>query len=68
MPTNKDIKYSDTFTLSVGCNRLFTGSDGTIATGDCITKFDNGINFRGEPHIPSDDILVGGNGPIDRDE
>lgn len=44
----------DTYTLLAGCGKRFNE--------DCITRFDNGINFRGEPHLPGMDkvLAVGG--------
>lgn len=39
----------DTFNLSPGCDRHF---------GTCITRFNNAINFRGEPHLPGQDKLL----------
>lgn len=47
-----DIEPSDTFVIFPGCN-LLAG-----ATGDCFNKFNNIINFRGEPFIPGMDQLV----------
>ena len=34
--------------------RLFPGCDKTNVT--CIAKFNNGINFVGEPYVPGEDI------------
>jgi len=68
LPTKYSIQIGDTFKATVGCNRQYLGSDGTIATGDCQTKYSNAINFRAEPFIPSEDILIGGSGVFERDE
>lgn len=46
------IAPGDTFVISPGCN-LLSG-----AGGDCFNKFNNIINFRGEPFIPGMDQLV----------
>jgi uncharacterized phage protein (TIGR02218 family) len=39
----------DTFTIEPGCNHL---------TSDCKTKFNNLVNFRGEPFIPGMDAIL----------
>lgn len=61
-----NIKYGDNFEITAGCNHLFIGKDGTTSTGDCVSKYNNGINFRGEPHVPTEDVLVGGIGETNR--
>ena len=38
-----EIKCGDKYTIIAGCDKLFS---------TCNRKFKNGINFRGEPHIP----------------
>lgn len=43
---------SETFTIEPGCNKL--GG----ATGDCHAKFNNIVNFRGEPFIPGNDLIL----------
>jgi uncharacterized phage protein (TIGR02218 family) len=35
---------------------LIEGCDGRFAT--CTTRFNNGPNFRGEPHLPGNDLLT----------
>src|SRR3546814_10734430 len=46
-----EIVEGDTFTVSAGCNHQHSvATDGTV-TGDCMNKFDNLLNFRGEPFI-----------------
>ena len=35
---------------------LREGCDKTFAT--CVSRFGNGINFRGEPHLPGTDLLT----------
>lgn len=35
---------------------LREGCDKTFAT--CVTRFDNAVNFRGEPHLPGNDLLT----------
>lgn len=39
-----EISPSDEFVLYIGCNKSFD---------TCVAQFNNAINFRGEPHIPS---------------
>jgi uncharacterized phage protein (TIGR02218 family) len=39
----------DTFTVTAGCDKLFT---------TCKAKFANSANFRGFPHIPGNDYVV----------
>jgi len=44
------------FTIVVGDKlRIFAGCDKTNAI--CISKFNNGINFVGEPYVPGEDVL-----------
>lgn len=38
----------DTFTIDPGCNK----------TTDCFNKFNNIVNFRGEPFIPGSDVVL----------
>jgi len=48
------IEVGDTFNIQAGCGKRFNE--------DCVTRFNNAINFRGEPHIPGMDkiMLFGG--------
>lgn len=39
----------DTFTIVTGCDKKFS---------TCVNKFNNAINFRGEPHIPGNDYIM----------
>lgn len=51
LPMPTDVEAGDTFTLVAGC-------DHTITT--CRDRFNNVLNFRGEPHAPvSDDTIKG---------
>lgn len=43
------IAPGDTFTVTAGCNKLFT---------TCRAKFANSVNFRGFPHIPGNDAVI----------
>ncbi len=50
LPTPYPVQVGDTARLYPGCFKRITE--------DCIGKFDNVLNFRGEPYIPGqDDIL-----------
>lgn len=51
------VAVGDTYTISAGCGKRFIE--------DCKTKFNNTINFRGEPHLPGMDqiIIFGGQAP-----
>jgi len=40
----------DTYTMIAGCGKRFYE--------DCVARFDNGPNFRGEPHVPGMDRLM----------
>jgi uncharacterized phage protein (TIGR02218 family) len=47
------VAAGDTYSLTQGCPGRFEE--------DCVTRFGNGINFRGFPHVPMTDIYkVGG--------
>ena len=48
-PMGKAIAIGDTFEVHAGCAKDFA---------TCLAKFANGINFRGFPHIPGNDILI----------
>lgn len=54
------IEPGDGFVVTAGCDKAF---------GTCRAKFDNGINFRGFPHLPGNDraygYVSGGGGPFD---
>lgn len=44
LPAWFDIEAGDTFSVHAGCDH--------ILTGHCRTRFDNVVNFGGEPHVP----------------
>jgi len=50
------IVAGDAFSVSAGCDKSFA---------TCRAKFGNGINFRGFPHIPGNDFIIGGVRPGD---
>lgn len=43
------IEVGDNFNITAGCDKQFS---------TCCNKFNNAINFRGEPHLPGTDILL----------
>jgi uncharacterized phage protein (TIGR02218 family) len=48
LPMPFEIEVGDKYKIITGCDKTFE---------TCKTKFDNIINFRGEPHIPGPDLL-----------
>ena len=44
------VAIGDKYTMTAGCAKRFTE--------DCVGRFSNGINFRGEPHLPGIDSLM----------
>lgn len=49
IPTPKALQAGDGYTAIAGCDkRLDT----------CITRFNNALNFRGEPHVPGTDKIL----------
>lgn len=49
LPLPYPIALGDTYTVTTGCDKVFT---------TCISKFNNALNFRGEPHVPGLDKLL----------
>jgi uncharacterized phage protein (TIGR02218 family) len=47
--TAYEIQVDDTFSITAGCDKLFT---------TCKNKFSNQENFRGFPHIPGNDFIL----------
>jgi uncharacterized phage protein (TIGR02218 family) len=47
--TAEPIAPGDTFTVTAGCDKVI---------GTCAAKFANGVNFRGFPHMPGNDVLT----------
>ena len=43
------IAPGDAFTVTAGCDKRFS---------TCVARFNNGVNFRGFPHIPGNDFLI----------
>lgn len=52
----RPIAIGDAFTAQAGCDKRFT---------TCRDKFGNGVNFRGFPHLPGNDFIIGGTGAGD---
>jgi len=48
-PPPANVSVGDTATLTAGCDKRFA---------TCGAKFSNGLNFRGCPHMPGDDLLI----------
>lgn len=48
-PLGLDLAVGDTFTIHAGCDKSFA---------TCKAKFNNVLNFRGEPHVPGNDAML----------
>jgi uncharacterized phage protein (TIGR02218 family) len=51
------IEVTDEFTITPGCNKLLKTADGVYG-GDCLVKWDNVVNFGGEPEVPLQNKLM----------
>lgn len=49
LPLPASIKAGDGYDAVAGCDKTFE---------TCITRFNNAVNFRGEPHVPGTDRLL----------
>jgi uncharacterized phage protein (TIGR02218 family) len=49
LPMPNNVTVGDTFNAIAGCDK-------TIST--CIAKFNNAVNFRGEPYVPGMDKML----------
>lgn len=49
MPLPRNAAIGDSYSVREGCDRTFT---------TCINRFNNAVNFRGEPHIPGTDRIL----------
>ena len=49
LPMPSAIVLGDSFTVSAGCDKQ---------VDTCISRFNNAVNFRGEPHVPGTDKLL----------
>lgn len=45
----KPVTIGDSFSIQAGCDKLFK---------TCLEKFQNGVNFRGFPHMPGNDFII----------
>jgi len=55
------ISVGDTFTVTAGCNHILKmpgDVKGSPYTGDCRVKFNNVINYGGEPELPNIDRIA----------
>lgn len=59
LPMPYPVEVGDTYTIVAGCGKRFTE--------DCLQKFNNVLNFRGEPHMPGVDQLMRVGGPPEVD-
>ncbi len=50
LPMFHPIFPGDAYTVYPGCRKRFAE--------DCVAKFGNGVNFRGEPHVPGNDQMM----------
>jgi uncharacterized phage protein (TIGR02218 family) len=49
LPMPNNIVAGDTFNAVAGCDKTFE---------TCVAKFNNAVNFRGEPHVPGMDKML----------
>jgi uncharacterized phage protein (TIGR02218 family) len=49
LPLAFELKIDDEYKVIVGCDKCFN---------TCIQKFNNAVNFRGEPHVPQMEKLI----------
>lgn len=49
LPMPNAIMAGDGYTAMPGCDKFFT---------TCVSRFDNALNFRGEPHVPGMDKIL----------
>lgn len=49
LPLPSAIAVGDTFSVIAGCDKQFD---------TCVSRFNNAVNFRGEPHVPGTDKIL----------
>lgn len=49
LPMPNAIEVGDAYTVIAGCDKTF---------GACVSKFNNALNFRGEPHVSGTDKIL----------
>lgn len=53
------VLVGDTFTVTAGCQKRHERtSSNPSGVSDCIDKFNNVLNFQGEPHLPGIDAIT----------
>lgn len=62
LPVPFDIAVTDAISIKAGCDKRYIVDADGVQTGDCKTKFNNVVNFRGFWAVPGRDatMLVGG--------
>jgi uncharacterized phage protein (TIGR02218 family) len=63
LPMPYAVQVGDTFSVVAGCNKVARDNATTGVLGNCKGKFNNIINFRGEPDVPNQDALFAGPKP-----
>lgn len=54
-----EVQIGDTFVILTGCQKRHERTiDNPTGVSDCIDKFDNVLNFQGEPHLVGVDALT----------
>lgn len=49
LPMPNNVAVGDTFNAIAGCDKTI---------GTCVAKFNNAVNFRGEPYVPDMDKML----------
>jgi uncharacterized phage protein (TIGR02218 family) len=49
LPMPSEIAVGDAYAVQLGCDKSFS---------TCCSKYNNAINFRGEPHVPGTDAVL----------
>ncbi len=49
LPMPFDIAVGNSYTITAGCDKNFQ---------TCVSRFNNAVNFRGEPHVPGTDKIL----------
>ena len=63
LPAPYDLAVGDDATIRPGCNKksgVEKDKNGVVLAGHCKDKFNNLVNFQGEPHIPGRDASLKG--------
>lgn len=63
LPFDYQIQPGDAYKVIAGCRKRHDRTlDNPTGVSDCLDKFDNVLNFQGEPHTPGGDKLTQGAG------